>query len=273
MISNKDAKTYLIKDNLYKVSKEDIKSFQNIFIYSPVLYKYIYKDKDVFEENLKKQVFYINNVTCNKLYDIFKKSLKEKDFSHPYIYFTFFTLKDAINRSDIIPTIFYYDEEDYEIKGNQIKINLEDFILSFKTIEVITNKISSFVKNIRPDVHFKTKTKKFVAEPIPKSKPDLIPKSKPKTKSKPDLIHKSKPKTKSKPDLIPKSKPKTIDDNISKDPYNQFNPKTVKALVKEINNPLTKDILGIKISNKKINNLTTEEAIVLTWIIRALIKN
>ena len=37
MISNKDAKTYLIKDNLYKVSKEDIKSFQNIFIYSPVL--------------------------------------------------------------------------------------------------------------------------------------------------------------------------------------------------------------------------------------------
>ena len=57
MISNKDAKTYLTKDNLYKVSKEDIKSFQNIFIYSPVLYKYIYKDKDVFEENLKKTSF------------------------------------------------------------------------------------------------------------------------------------------------------------------------------------------------------------------------
>ena len=35
MISNKDAKTYLSKDNLYKVSKEDIKSFQNIFKSAP----------------------------------------------------------------------------------------------------------------------------------------------------------------------------------------------------------------------------------------------
>ena len=160
--------------------------------------------------------------------------------------------------------------------------------MSYKTIETKTIEILNFLKNkkIRPDLKFKIRPdinlkinrplKPFIIrESELKSKTtktNLIP-PKSKTKSKPDLIPKSKPKTKSKPDLIPKSKPKTIDDNISKDPYNQFNPKAVKAILNEINNPLTKDILGIKKKNKKINNLTTEKVIVLTWIIRALIKN
>lgn len=124
----------------------------------------------------------------------------------------------------------------------------------------------------------------FNEEPIipdwdPKSKPVLVP------TSKPVLIPTSKP--------VPISKPKTIDDimtnnllDFSKDPYKQFTPSTqstpnqikkeevVKALVNEINNPLTKDVLGIKLTKnlkEKINKLNTEAAIGLTWIIRALV--
>ena len=124
----------------------------------------------------------------------------------------------------------------------------------------------------------------FNEEPIipdwdPKSKPVLVP------TSKPVLVPTSKP--------VPISKPKTIDDimtnnllDFSKDPYKQFTPSTqstpnqikkeevVKALVNEINNPLTKDVLGIKLTKnlkEKINKLNTEAAIGLTWIIRALV--
>ena len=156
--------------------------------------------------------------------------------------------------------------------------------MSYKTIETKTIEILNFLKNkkIRPDLKFKIRpdinlkiNKPLNPFIIPESelkskatKPNLIP---PKSKAtKPNLIP---PKSKtSKSNLIPpKSKTSKINDN--KDPYNKLNKKAIKTLEKEINNPLTKDILGIKISNKKINNLTTEEVIVLTWIIRALIKN
>ena len=146
--------------------------------------------------------------------------------------------------------------------------------MSYKTIETKTIEILNFLKNkkIRPDLKFKIRPdiNLKINRPL---KPFIIRESELKSKTTKTNLIPPKSKTKSKPDLIPKSKPKTIDDNISKDPYNQFNPKAVKAILNEINNPLTKDILGIKISNKKINNLTTEKVIVLTWIIRALIKN
>ena len=144
--------------------------------------------------------------------------------------------------------------------------------MSYKTIETKTIEILNFLKNkkIRPDLKFKIRPdiNLKINKPL---NPFIIPESELKSKAtKPNLIP---PKSKAtKPNLIPpKSKTSKINDN--KDPYNKLNKKAIKTLEKEINNPLTKDILGIKISNKKINNLTTEEVIVLTWIIRALIKN
>ena len=132
--------------------------------------------------------------------------------------------------------------------------------MSYKTIETKTIEILNFLKNkkIRPDLKFKIRPdiNLKINKPL---NPFIIPESELKSKA-------------TKPNLIPpKSKTSKINDN--KDPYNKLNKKAIKTLEKEINNPLTKDILGIKISNKKINNLTTEEVIVLTWIIRALIKN
>ena len=118
------------------------------------------------------------------------------------------------------------------------------------------------------------------------SKPDLIP-----TSSKPDLIPIS-----SKPDLIPtSSKPKPVNKlnkimeknllDFTKEPYKQFTPyQSVKkiqtevrnALISEIKHPLTKDVIGIKLTKElkeKISKLTNEAAIGLTWIIRALIES
>ena len=48
----------------------------------------------------------------------------------------------------------------------------------------------------------------------------------------------------------------------------------LNALINEINYPLTKDILGINLTKdlkQKISKLTSEAAIGLTWIIRALV--
>lgn len=69
------------------------------------------------------------------------------DDETPYVNFTSFTLEDAINRSDIIPTIFYSEED---------KIDFLDFMKTFETIDEITNKVSRFVKKIRFDIQFLT---------------------------------------------------------------------------------------------------------------------
>ena len=128
-------------------------------------------------------------------------------------------------------------------------------------------------------------------EPVstPKPKPVIIPTSKPKPKPKPVIIPTSKPK----PDLIPTSKPKPLNKlmeknllEFNKDPYKKFIPKqkvnnnlqtdVVKALIREINYPLTQDVLGLKLSKdlkEKINKLNTEAVIGLSWIIRALVES
>ena len=100
-----------------------------------------------------------------------------------------------------------------------------------------------------------------VSTPKPKPKPVIIPTSKP------------KPKPKPKPDLIPTSKPKPLNKlmeknllEFNKDPYKKFIPKqkvnnnlqtdVVKALIREINYPLTQDVLGLKLTKdlkEKIN--------------------
>ena len=248
MITIKDVKKYLTKNNYYKISKEDIKTLQNLLLRSGRLSKYYYKDGDVLEEDLIKKVLFIDNNTFNKLYDIFKKSVKEDYYSNPYIIFSFFTLEESVKHTNVIPITFYYDEKDYEIRENSIKINIEDFIKSFKTIEANTKQIVNFLKNVRPDIKFKTKGKKFDTKPIPI--PDLIPEEKIKVKSKPDLI----PKTKSKPKKI------KIPDS-----------KAVKELIKVIKNPHTKDILGINMPVNKIKNLSEEDVIAFTWFLKHLI--
>lgn len=111
------------------------------------------------------------------------------------------------------------------------------------------------------------------------------------SKTKPDLIPTSKTKPKPKPDLIPTSKPKKIDElmkknliDFSQSPYERYipqksakkiNTEVITALLNEINYPLTKDVLGIKLTIKdlkeKISKLNSEAAIGLTWIIRALV--
>ena len=122
---------------------------------------------------------------------------------------------------------------------------------------------------------------------------NLIDFDNPPTTSKPDLIS-----TSSKPDLIStSSKPKTkpvnklneiMEKNLldfTKEPYKQFTPnQSVKkiqtdvrnALISEIKYPPTKDVIGLKLTKElkeKISKLTTEAAIGLTWIIRALVES
>ena len=114
--------------------------------------------------------------------------------------------------------------------------------------------------------------------PVRKAKPN----STPPVKTKPDLIpiRKAKPvKTQNK---IDKLLEKNLTD-FSKDPYKNFTPnqnlnkirnEVMNALLNEINYPLTKDILGLKLTKdlkQKISKLTSEAAIGLTWIIRALV--
>ena len=113
-----------------------------------------------------------------------------------------------------------------------------------------------------------------------------------------NLIDFDDPPTTSKPDLIPatsKPKPKTVNKlneimeknllDFTKEPYKHFTPnqsvkkiqnEVINALISEINYPPTKDVIGLKLTKElkeKISKLTTEAAIGLTWIIRALVEN
>ena len=69
-----------------------------------------------------------------------------------------------------------------------------------------------------------------------------------------------------------------------KDPYKKFTPfqsgkkldsRVKRALISEIKHPLTKSVIGVNLTKElkeKINKLTNEAAIGLTWIIRALVE-
>ena len=125
----------------------------------------------------------------------------------------------------------------------------------------------------------------FDKEPIQpnktKPKPDLIPTSK--TKQKPDLIPTSKTKQNPVNKLNEVMKKNLLD--FTKEPYKQFTPyqsgkkihtEVINNLITEIKYPLTKDIIGIKLTKElkeKISKLTNEAAIGLTWIIRALVES
>ena len=140
--------------------------------------------------------------------------------------------------------------------------------MSYKTIETKTIEIFIFLKNNKIRPHLKFKFRSDINLKINKPlNPSIIPESELLSNS--NLIP-PKSKTKKSNLIPPKSKTNKIKDN--KDPYNKLNKKAIKTLEKEINSSSTKDILGIKLSKKAINNLTTEKVIVLTWFIRALIK-
>ena len=116
----------------------------------------------------------------------------------------------------------------------------------------------------------------FDEDPTPPVKKDLI------------LVSKTKPVKK---DLIRVRKTqKTIDEimeknltDFTKSPYERYTKKqslkkirneVLNALINEINCPLTKDILGLNLTNdlkEKRSKLTSEAAIGLAWIIRALV--
>ena len=144
------------------------------------------------------------------------------------------------------------------------------------------------IKRITPLLAIEMKNLIDFDNPPTTSKPDLIS-----TTNKPELIS-----TSSKPELIsttnkPKTKPvnklnEIMEKNLldfTKEPYKQFTPnQSVKkiqtevrnALISEIKYPPTKDVIGLKLTKElkeKISKLTTEAAIGLTWIIRALVES
>ena len=139
------------------------------------------------------------------------------------------------------------------------------------------------IKRITPLLAIEMKNLIDFDNPPTTSKPDLIS-----TTSKPDLISTtSKPKTKTKTKPVNKLN-EIMEKNLldfTKEPYKQFTPnQSVKkiqtevrnTLISEIKYPLTKDVIGLKLTKElkeKISKLTTEAAIGLTWIIRALVES
>lgn len=137
------------------------------------------------------------------------------------------------------------------------------------------------IKRITPLLAIEMKNLIDFDNPPTTSKPDLIS-----TSSKPNLIlTTSKPKTKTQPvNKLNEIMEKNLLD-FTKETYKQFTPnQSVKlirtevrnVLISEIKYPLTKDVIGLKLTKElkeKISKLTTEAAIGLTWIIRALVES
>ena len=127
----------------------------------------------------------------------------------------------------------------------------------------------------------------FDEDPIPPVKKDLIPENKTKPVKK-DLIPTENKSKSVKKDTNPtvnkinKIMEKNLED-FSKSPYINYKSnqslkkirnEVLNALINEINYPLTKDILGISLTKElkeKMDKLTSEAALGLAWIIRALV--
>lgn len=158
MISTKDAKAFLSKNNENKISKKDIKSLQEIFSKAPLVLNegeltgelvYIsYEDYDKLTNNYYKKVM-MDGVTS-----YFDPNYESNDNS--IISITPKSLNDAIFFQDIIPTVLYLDEKNIFnlIVKKKINININDLVLSFETVDKITEKVSRFVKKIRKDIEF-----------------------------------------------------------------------------------------------------------------------
>ena len=220
-----------------------------------------------------------------KIFDYFKNNRKIKIF--PFVLFLTRTQKIQTKLlSEAVPNL------KITLSNNQFHKTCFATILLNRDIYHLT-KYDSFppapkIKRITPLLAIEMKNLIDFDEPPTTSKPDLIPtSSKPKT----DLIP-----TSSKADLIPtSSKPKPVnklneimDKNLldfTKEPYKQFTPyqsgkkihtEVRNRLMNEIKHPLTKDVIGIKLTKElkeKISKLTNEAAIGLTWIIRALVES
>lgn len=121
MISTKDAKAFLSKNNEYKISKKDVESFWRIFSKAPVA---------LYEGDLLGKVVYISYNDYDKLSKIYHKKtildnlneyldpdysevkINDSTNNYPKTSFVPKSLNDAIFFQDVIPTIFYLSNND-----------------------------------------------------------------------------------------------------------------------------------------------------------------
>ena len=140
MISSKEAELYLSKNGKFGVSKDEVDSF-----------KFIFKMKPEVINKLKPKIIYIN---INFFAGLMNKIDNGEDL--PNIKFKTFTLKEAIKENNLVPTIYYFNENEYGdyMKGDIISINQEEFFKFFATFEYITEEVTDFVKEIRRDFEY-----------------------------------------------------------------------------------------------------------------------
>ena len=158
MISNKEAKSFLSKNNYYKVSKKDVETLQKILSKAP---------KTLSEGDLIAKVVYISYAEYINILNKYKNYVgydelfwEEKNID---IEIETSTLNDANNFQDVIPTVVYlynYDVKKFK-EGDIINLDLNDFMLSFKETEKITEEVSRFIKTIRKDIEFKTEKESY----------------------------------------------------------------------------------------------------------------
>lgn len=142
--------------------------------------------------------------------------------------------------------IYYYSK--YEVLPPPPKIKGIDTPLAIEMKNLI-----NFAENTNP--------------PTSKTKPDLIPTS----KTKPDPV--SKIDELMKKHLLDFTKD-SYKNYTQKQSFKKIENEVLNALLNEINYPLTKDILGLRLTKnlkEKISKQTLEAAVGLTWIIRSLV--
>ena len=158
MISNKEAKSFLSKNNYYKVSKKDVETLQKIPSKAP---------KTLSEGDLIAKVVYISYAEYINILNKYKNYVGYDELfweeKNNDIEIETNTLNDANNFQDIIPTVVYlynYDVKKFK-EGDIINLDLNDFMLSFKETEKITEEVSRFIKTIRKDIEFKTEKESY----------------------------------------------------------------------------------------------------------------
>ena len=175
MISNKEAKAFLSKDNYYKVTKRDVESFQKILSKAP---------KTLYNGDLIGKIVYISYGDYDDISSIFKNyigfddpfsfidpdrseytegRLDDNTYNYPKISFKAHSLQDANYFQDIIPTIIYLSKRDIKNfkEGKEINLDFRDFMSSFEETNQITEEISRFVKKIRKDIEFMTNNETY----------------------------------------------------------------------------------------------------------------
>ena len=261
------------KQKISKVVKTLLEKTQRLGKYHQVL---VNIDLDSIYKFIKKCIKGNTKGSFNlKLYNYYKENKKVSIF--PFVLFLTATQKKQLK-------IWPENERTFKLtlSNNQFHKTCFATILLNRDIYHLT-KYNSLppapkIKRITPLLAIEMKNLIDFDNPPTTSKPDLIP-----TSSKPDLIPTSKTKQKPVNKLNEVMEKNLLD--FTKEPYKQFTPyqsgkkintEVRNTLITEIKYPLTKDIIGIKLTKElkeKISKLTNEAAIGLTWIIRALVES